>query len=38
MGFLVGLPLGIFRLLFGFLMLALRLVVPIVVIGAVVML
>ena len=38
MGWLVGLPLGIFRLLFGFLALALRLAVPIALIVALVVL
>ena len=38
MGLLVGLPLGIFRLLAGFLLLALRLAVPILVILALVLL
>lgn len=38
MGLLVGLPLGIFRLLMGFLMLALRLAVPIAVLAALVVL
>ena len=38
MGWLVGLPLGIFRLLLGFLTLALRLAVPIAVIVALVVL
>ena len=38
MGWLVGLPLGIFRLLFSLLMLALRLAVPIAVIVALVVL
>ena len=38
MGWLVGLPLGIFRLLFGFLALALRLAVPIAVIVVLVVL
>ena len=38
MGWLVGLPLGIFRLLFGFLALALRLTVPIALIVALVVL
>lgn len=36
MGWLIGLPLGIFRLLAGFLMLALRLAVPILVIALVI--
>ena len=38
MGWLVGLPLGIFRLLFSLAMLALRLAVPIVIIVVLVML
>lgn len=38
MGWLLGLPLGIFRLLFGFLALALRLAVPIALIVVLVML
>ena len=38
MGWLVGLPLGIFRLLLSFLMLALRLAVPIVIIVVLVVL
>ena len=38
MGWLVGLPLGIFRLLLGFLTLALRLAVPIALIVALVVL
>ncbi|MBP3508638.1 hypothetical protein [Oscillibacter sp.] len=38
MGWLVGLPLGIFRLLLGFLALALRLAVPIALIVVLVML
>ena len=38
MGWLLGLPLGIFRLLFGFLALALRLAVPIAVIVVLVVL
>ena len=38
MGLLVGLPLGIFRLLFALVMLALRLAVPIAIIVALVML
>ena len=38
MGLLVGLPLGIFRLLFSLIMLALRLAVPIAVIVVLVML
>lgn len=38
MGLLVGLPLGIFRLLFGLLMLALRLLVPIAVVAVLVVL
>ena len=38
MGWLLGLPLGIFRLLFGFLALALRLAVPIAVIVVIVVL
>ena len=38
MGWLLGLPLGIFRLLFSLLMLALRLAVPIVIIVVIVML
>ena len=38
MGWLVGLPLGFFRLLFGFLALALRLAVPIALIVALVVL
>ena len=38
MGWLVGLPLGIFRLLLGFLALALRLAVPIALVAVLVML
>ena len=38
MGWLVGLPLGIFRLLFSLVMLALRLAVPIVIIVVIVVL
>lgn len=38
MGWLVGLPLGIFRLLAGFVLLALRLAVPIAIIAALVVL
>ena len=38
MGWLLGLPLGIFRLLFGFLTLALRLAVPIAIVVVLVVL